>query len=41
MSRPPYLSVSMPAGIRPTDPTRIGSATSSDFCALDNPSSSV
>jgi len=28
MTRPPYLSVSAPTGIRPTEPTRIGVATS-------------
>ena len=32
--RPPKRSVSAPTGIRPTEPTRIGVATSSAVCVL-------
>ena len=34
MARPPYRSVSAPTEIRPTDPTRIGVATSIDAWVL-------
>src|SRR6478609_11420996 len=34
--RPPYRSVSAPTGMRPSDPTRIGVATSNAVCVLDS-----
>ncbi len=41
ITRPPYRSVSAPTGIRPSEPTITGTATSSACCGADRPSSSL
>lgn len=41
MSRAPYLSVSAPAAIRPSEPTSTGTATSSDCSNELSPSRSL
>lgn len=41
ISRAPYLSVSAPAGIRPSEPTSTGTATSSDCSNEVSPSRSL